>query len=334
MKITLLVLFSLLSVVAGAQEEDPKALHETAKKYIQQSDYSNALLVLNKALEREPENSGLLKDQAFVYYLQRDYVKSTAVSQKLLDRKDADVQTYQIAAMPFKALDNTKELDRLYKKGLKQFPNSGVLYNEYGELLWGKEDYSAIRQWQKGIEVDPNLAGNYYNAAKYYYFTLDKVWSIIYGEIFVNVESYSRRTVEMKGILLNSYKKLFTDSDMKKNQNDKNPLVSAFLNTMSKQAAIISRGITPESLIMLRTRFILEWHSKSAAAFPHRLFEYQQQLIREGMYEAYNQWIFGAAQDLTAFQNWINTHQEEYNKFTSFQKGRVFKLLPNQFYNR
>ncbi len=75
-------------------------------------------------------------------------------------------------------------------------------------MLWSKKDFKeAVKQWEKGIEVDPNHSGNYYNAAKYYYFTQDKVWSIVYGEIFVNLESYSKRTPEIKTILLNSYKK-------------------------------------------------------------------------------------------------------------------------------
>ena len=66
--------------------------------------------------------------------------------------------------------------------------------------------------WEKGIEIDPNYSGNYYNAAQYYFFTQDKVWGLVYGEIFVNLESYSKRTAEMKDLLLEGYKKLFTDS--------------------------------------------------------------------------------------------------------------------------
>ena len=64
-----------------------------------------------------------------------------------------------------------------------------------------RQDYDAIKWWEKGIEVDPNYSSNYYNACKYYYFTYDKVWSLIYGEIFVNLESYSKRTPEIKNIL-------------------------------------------------------------------------------------------------------------------------------------
>lgn len=333
MKKYFVLLFSVLTTVAFAQDQDAKTLHETAKTFMRQGDYANALLVLNKALQQQPDDLELLKDQAFAYYLSRDYTRSEMVSKKLLERKDADVQTYQIAAMSYKIKDDAKELDKLYKKGLKLFPNSGAMYSEYGEVLWNRQDYNAIKQWEKGIEMDPNYSGNYYNAAKYYFLTMDKVWSTLYGEIFVNLESYSRRTVEIKELLLNSYKKLFTDADMQKNQDVKNAFVSAYISNVDKQTGVASEGVTPASLTMIRTRFALSWFEKNGGSLPFRLFEYHRQLLREGMFEAYNQWLFGATQDLTAFQNWTHTHADEYNKFIAFQKGRVFKLPANQYYN-
>jgi len=131
---------------------------------------------------------------------------------------------------------------------------------------------------------------------------------------------------------LQSYKKLFAETDINSKQDTKNPFVSAFLNTVVKQSSAVNAGVTPESLTVLRTRFLLEWDNKEASKFPFRLFDYQRQLLKEGMFDAYNQWIFGAVQDLSAFQTWTNTHADEYAKFTNFQKGRVFKMPTNQYY--
>jgi hypothetical protein len=81
----------------------------------------------------------------------------------------------------------------MYKTALRKFPESGVLYNDYGELLWDRNDFAAAsKQWLRGIQTDQNFSGNYYNAARYYYMTEDKVWGLLYGEIFLNLESYSR----------------------------------------------------------------------------------------------------------------------------------------------
>lgn len=83
---------------------------------------------------------------------------------------------------------------------------------------------------------------------------------------------------------------------------------------------------------MIRTRFILDWYAKYGAKFPMRLFDYQQQLLRAGMFEAYNQWLFGPVENLAFFDQWTRTNSEAYKKFINFQKNRVFKMPPKQFY--
>ncbi len=311
---------------------DAKSLQETGRTFMRQGDFSNALVLFNKALQQKPDDLEIQKDIVLTYYLSHDYAKAMEAGKPLPDRPDADVQCFQLLGMVYKAIEERKECEKLYKKGIKTFPNSGVLYNEYGEMLWTKQDYDAIKMWEKGIETDKNFPSNYYNAAKYYYFSKDKVWGLIYGEIFLNMESYSRRTEEIKKLLLDGYKKLFVEAKMTNNQDTKNEFVNAYLDVMSRQSQIASNGITVETLIMIRTRFLLDWMDKYAAKFPYKLFDYQQQLLRNGLFEAYNQWLFGSAQNLTGFQNWSTTHADEYEKFTSFQKGRVFKMVDNQYY--
>jgi hypothetical protein len=160
----------------------------------------------------------------------------------------------------------------------------------------------------------------------------DKVWGLIYGEIFVNLESYSKRTPEVKNMLLEGYKKLFSETDLTKNQDNKNEFVTTYLEIMKNQSPGLSTGVSPDALSAVRSRFLLEWFSKQSSRLPFRLFEYHRQLARAGMFEAYNQWLFGTANNLSAFQQWTVTHSEEYNRFNTFQKNRVFKLPEGQYY--
>jgi Tfp pilus assembly protein PilF len=324
----------LLATTAGAQTPatDTKSVQETARAYTRQGDYTNALVVLNEGLKKDPQNLELSKDIAFNYYLEKDFDKGIAVAKGLVDRPDADVTSYQILALLYKAIGEAKECDKLYKAGIKRFPQSGVLLNEYGEMLWAKQDYSAIKLWEKGIEIDPGYSGNYYNASRYYFFTKDKVWGLIYGEIFLNLESYSKRTAEIKDLLLEGYKKLFTDVNMQKNQDIKSPFVIAYLNVMGKLSFTIAQGISAESLTVLRTKFIINWFETYPTNYPFHLFDYERQLLKEGMFDAYNEWLFGAAENLTLFQAWTTAHSDEYTRFTDFQKGRVFKMPGGQYY--
>lgn len=329
-----LFFISLFCFSAVNAQQDAKELQDNAKEYMRHGDYENATLLLVKALDQSPSDLGIAKDLALNYYFEKENTKALETIKPLLDRPDVDDQTYQIAGNIYKALNQSKEGEALYKKGIKKFPKSGALYNEYGELLSSLPNNSGIAQWEKGVEMDPTYSGNYYNAAKYYYFTPDKIWSVIYAEIFVNIEPLSARTTEVKSLLLDSYKKLFTDNPLKDIEK-KNNFEQAFLTAMSKAyETAAANGITAESLTMIRTRFVLDWFEKYAAKFPFKLFDYQQQLIRQGIFPAYNQWIFGATQNLTEYQTWTSANAAEFVEFSNFQKGRIFKMPPNQFYHK
>jgi tetratricopeptide (TPR) repeat protein len=329
-KFLIVIGFFLTGHTCFSQQAD--SLHRAARQFMRNGDYPNAIIVLNNALKLDPDDLEIQKDLAFTYYLRRDYSSSIESGRKLIGRKDADEQCYQILGMAYKAIDEKKAADKMYKQGIKKFPGSGELYNEYGELLWVKQDPEAIRFWEKGIEVDPGYSSNYYNASKYYYYTYDKVWSLIYGELFINLESYSRRTPEIKSLLADAYKKLFTDLKSPKSLSNKNSFAAAYLTVMNDQAPSVNLGITPESLNILRSKFILEWFEKYGDKFPFRLFEYQRQLLKDGMFDAYNQWVFGASMGLASFQNWTTQHSDDYNRFINFQKGRVFKVPAGQNY--
>lgn len=332
-RILLLIALSF-SLAASAQPEEVKKMQETAKAFMRTGDFDNAIIVLTRALQKDNKNIDLQKDLVMSYYFKRDYAKALEGAKVLIDRDDADVVSYQIAGNVYKALEEVKDCDKMYKKALKKFPKSGPLYSEYGELLWSSKDMLAIRQWEEGIKNDPGYGGNYYNAALYYFYTKDKVWSLLYGEIFVNMESLSERGASMKQLLLQGYKeKLFADADiMKGEEKNKSEFAKAFLQGIGKQSSLTNNGISTETLTMIRARFILDWYETNAGKYPFKLFDFQRQLLQEGMFDAYNQWLFGASENLSAYDNWTKVHAEEYEGFSKFQKSRIFKMPNGQYY--
>jgi len=323
--------FLLYSATAFSQE-DASQLRDNANQFMLQGDYSNAILLLLKAQELSPKDIQIAKDLAMNYYLNKDNDKALQTIKPVLDRDDADDQCYQIAGNIYQGLDLPDECEKLYKKGIKKFPQSGALYNDYGELLSERHDPYAIDQWEKGIEIDPSYSRNYYNACKFYYLADNSVWTILYGETFADMEPLNAESPEIKDIISESYKRLFSNPDLLKNNPDKSKFTAAFIETMNKESDITRMGINPESLTMIRTRFILDWYKDYAAKFPFRLFDLQRQLLQSGMFDAYNQWLFGSVQNLASYQNWVNTHAEEYNAFDHFQKGRIFKIPQGQYY--
>ncbi|MEI2748866.1 MAG: tetratricopeptide repeat protein [Ferruginibacter sp.] len=324
-------LFSLSMITCFAQ--DPAQMHETAKAFMRQGDYANAVLVLTRARQADPTDIPIAKDLALCYYFQKEFQQSLSILKPLVE-KNVDDQVYQLAGNAHKALEQYKDCEKLYRKGIKKFPGSGALYNELGELLWGRKDYTAIKIWERGIQMDPSYSRNYYNAARYYFLTTDKVWSLLYGEIFVNMEPQSLQSPEMKDMLLAGYKKLFSENSIASlAANEKNQFAKAFLESMSRQNELAADGIGLESLMMIRTRFILHWSHEFKSKFPFRLFELQQQLLQEGMAEAYHRWLFGSSLNLVNYQQWIQAHPQEYQVFMNFQKTRLFKIPSGQYYH-
>ncbi len=323
-------LFLISSVILQAQPQDVAQLIATARSFQRQADYDNAILVLTKALQQSPDNTDIIKELSFTYYLQGSYEKAVAEIKKVADKEDADEQTYQIAGTLYKSMQNFKESERLYKKGLKKFPASGALFSEYGQVLYEKDHTSdlSIKTWEAGIQADPNYSGNYYYACRYYGTTGNYIWCLLYGELFTNLESYSARTVEIKNVLFDVYKQWFISGRALGNAAFEQQVAA----TLSKQGKEGALGISVETLTAIRTLFVLDWFSTGATHPPFRLFEYHRQLLQQGLFEAYNQWLFGSVASTSAYQNWVTVHAEENKAFIDFQRGRIFKVPVDQYY--
>ena len=315
-------------------QQSVQQLRETAISFQRQQDYSNAMMVLSKALELDPKSLMLNKDVAFTYYLGGDLRRAAEWVEPLTEREDADVQVFQIAGNIYKALEEFKTCEKMYRKGLKKYPESGPLFSEFGELLWEmKRPSDAIAQWESGINLDASYSGNYYHAAKFYYAAADKARSLVYGEIFVNLESYSVRTAEIRILLLESYKRIFMANDEKHSYvKPTTAFEKLYLDVMGRQSNLSLRGITTENLLIIRSRFVLDWFNLSEGKYPHQLFDHQQYLMREGMFEAYNQWLFGPGSDPNGFQLWINNNKEQYGKYTDYQRNKLFRMPLRQHY--
>ena len=330
----ILLLLTAPTIATRAQAEQDGGLHETAKAFMRSGDYDNAILVLTRAIAKEPGNLDMQKDLLFASYLKRDFAKAKEVGETLVKRNDADVQMYHMLGLTYKAIADYKEAEKLYKAGLKKFPAEGVLYSEYGEMIMEKNPDEAMKLFEKGLEADVNHSANYYHVAKKYAQSGEMLWSILYGEIFLNLESFTARSTEIKNLLLNQYKQFFLKgSTAMASAKSKSEFAKAVGETLIAQQSQASFGVTPETLTAIRTRFVLDWFDKHAEKFPFRLFEHQRQLLQEGLFDSYNQWMFGPAANLPAYQLWQKYHTQEYDNYMAFVRGRVFKIPAGQQYN-
>ncbi|MEP6845739.1 MAG: tetratricopeptide repeat protein [Panacibacter sp.] len=334
-KIIFLAASMLMINTAFAQTPDADALHETGRSFMRQGDFPSALQAFDKALEIKPDDIDVLKDKAFVFYLQRDFAGTIELCKKITARQDADAQSFQILGLAYKAIADIKESDKMYKRALEKFPNSGALNCDYGEFLSsGGNPAEAVKFWEKGIENDPNYSGNYYFATKYYAQKGNIIWGLLYGEIFVNIESLSKRSEEIKTILYGGFKKLFEDVSILDNAKKSSSVFEKAVATNLGNLTSFGRfEVSPEMLTALRARFILNWYNNDETRkIPFRLFEYQRSLLREGYFDAYNQWLVGPITDTQKYQQWITKYGDEVNGFQQYQRNELFKMPAGQYY--
>jgi Tfp pilus assembly protein PilF len=324
-----------LSFLQVSAQQTASQMRETAMAFQRQGDYGNAVIVLNRAIEQAPGSMELLTDLAYVYYLQRDFGKAIDIIKPLTEQDDAEIRTYQIAGNIYRAIAEISACERMYRRALKKYPDSGPLNAEYGEMLQARRDgAAAVAQWEKGIQLDPSYPVNYYHAARYYFSNGEMLRSLIYGEIFLNMDTYSGRSAEVKELLLEAYKNFYANPTGPKlsNLRKRTPFEEAFKAALLAQSPVASMGIDVNRLIMIRTRFVLQWFNAAGETFPHRMIDQQRQLLREGLFEAYNQWLFGAASNAVEYQMWAGTHAEDIAAFSRFQQNRVFRMPAGQYY--
>ncbi len=327
--------FSGLLGSVSAQQETAQLLQQTARTLMQKGDLENAVLVLDRAKQQEPNNIDILRDLCYAYYLKRDFSKAIEVGKDLVDKPNADEQSFQVLGLAYKAIASYKECGKLYRTALRIFPKSGVLYNEYAELLAIENQLDdAIVQWEKGIELAPSYSSNYYNAAIYYGRRNNWIRSVLYAEIFLNLESYSTRTEEIRKQLFSAYEHLLIPGEI---QNlSKSGSVSSFEKAVLSGLAVARQnnltGGSIDDIIGLHTRFLNAWMPQNAGKYPFVLFDRWQYLLKQGLFSAYHYWLFGTGDEAKTAAQWQKDHPGDVEGFTAFQQSRVFKIPEGQYY--
>ncbi len=339
MRFIIFVFFLFTTAGLSAQKKDDEdILRHTAQQYLAQGDTENALEVYHQLHQRIPENSSYRRMIAQTYFLQGNWQKAEKEIASLLTEPKADLETYPLACWLYDSLKKNKEACDAINKGIEKFPHAGILYATKGEALTLQGQYEeANKVWEKGIQMEPNYADNYYHLCKAYYTNKRYAKAIYAGEVWINLEPYSTKSEEIKKILFDGYQLLISDlhelaMNGRRNQYD-NPkhFEEAVLENLMQSKQVTQGGINTERLLMLRVRFLLAWQRHYAAVYPSALFEYQYQLIRKGYFDAYNQWIFGRRDDEKKYVEWTKRNEEQMSALDNWIRKHPLHIPNHQY---
>src|ERR1044072_2086547 len=112
MKKIFLSIFLLCSVQLLKAQQTVEAIRKQATAAAQQQDFTGAIHILEQGLQQYPDNLEILKDEAYIAYIGRNYQLALKIGKSITDRDDADVQSYQILGLTYKAIADYKEADK------------------------------------------------------------------------------------------------------------------------------------------------------------------------------------------------------------------------------
>lgn len=353
-KLILVLTFGLMANYSNAQTKAEKALTNAkeAIKLEQEGKVDEAIALLNESVKLDPKNIDYTYELAFAYYLKKDFKKAAKLLEsKLKDKKVTDL-FYQLLGNSYDNLNNPEKATKTYEKGIQKFPASGRLYLEMGNMQLPKKDYNkALSYYEKGIEMDPKFPSNYYWATKIFCNTSEEVWGMVYGEIFLNLETGSKRTAEISKLLFDTYKseiKITSDTSYAVSFSKNATIVLSDLSDISKFKLPFGIGcyelllttalpgvkqISISSLDTIRTRFLNGYFTgDNKTKYPNVLFDYQKDLQENGFFEAYNYWILSRG-DYQVFTTWKEANETKWTEFVNwFENHRLMLDNTHKFY--
>jgi tetratricopeptide (TPR) repeat protein len=337
---TLFICF-LFPIYLYAQDDWPSPevaqMYRHAQNYMAMGNYKDAIITYRQAIVLAPAKFVLYKELGRALYLSGNFKDAAQVLQSSTEKPEADAECFQILSESLEQENELKKAHHALKTGLERFPASGMLYQASGKLLYDeKSPEAALNAWLDGISKKPAFAGNYCDAAKWYLAKDDVMWGLIYGEIYLDISGDSNSCDTMKKMLFAGYKKMFDKiADMTGTSKQKmtGTFESSIRDVYLSLTPVISDGITTENLTMVRTRFIMDWLSKYGKTYPFSLFSYQDYLLRNGLFDIYNEWLFGKAESMTEYKAWQEFHPEEMDIFLRKKKEHLLQPMAGDFYN-
>lgn len=335
-----------LPLLASAQDNWPspevEQMYNNARAQMMQGDLKQAIITYKQAIQLAPEKMVLYRDLAHAQYLSSDIDAAQATLEPILKSGEADEQAYSIAAGCLASQKETKKAKTLLQDALKRYLHSGMLYNQLSKIQEQEGDNeAALTTLLTGIEQEPAYHVNYYDAARLYMGTTKPVWAVIYAEIFLNIEQHTPRATETKDMLLGAYMRLFANMANKELPKYKGTAAAsniqgfedAVYNTYLKLSPVVSDGINTENLIMLRTRFMMEWVKTYAQRYPFSMFGRMDDMLRDGYFDMYNQWVFGNIDNPQQFDAWTKFHPEAMEKIEQWLKEHQYRPVAADYYN-
>jgi tetratricopeptide (TPR) repeat protein len=347
-KFYIVLILMLVCTLTRAQTPKQTAAEKCTQALLleDEGNYDGALQLLSEAQKLDPANSTYVYETAYVWYLQKQYQKVAGRLLTLKDKPDSFDRIYQLLGKSYLILNDNAKADLVFEEGLKKFPKSGCLYLEKGVIQLDNNNYpGGLTEFEKGIELEPAFADNYYWATKLYCNSNDAMWGLIYGELFINLVRNGPQSEEISKLLYDTYKSQITFTTAGKLEvnlsnhalaDATKPVKMSFGRMYEPSmyvAALPETVIDINSLDRIRQAFLKIYLGRAIhTKYPNALFDYQDKVSKAGYIEAYNHWLLFSG-DEAGFKAWRAQNPAQWLEFTKWFSANPLKVdAANHFY--
>ena len=348
------ILFSCFcSQVLVAQTTDSRnrvpEVVQKAMTYMQENNYEMALKQWLQAQEEDPNNWLYTYQVARCYYEQKDYKTAikTLTKQTPTDQFASQMGNYyRLLAACQEARSDTDNAIATLQEGIKLVPQEGFLYADLGGLFFQKGyNDQAVATWEEGVDQAPMHSSNYYWLTKMYAYSSEPFWALFYGELFINIEPNTQRSLEISRLLGEAFKQIlhrknaallsataYNDWLLHDETTITSPCTALenLAQTVVEQEALDFDSL--KNIIVFR-----EILAKKALESPllsnNALFLWQKNIQQAGHWEAYNYWLLRKS-DPVVFDQWLQFHRYDLGAFLNWIEANHLRLGINNKLSR
>ena len=334
-----LFLCTVMSSSVLAQRNPVKADEEAGRaiEFMDANLPESAIEAWDKALKYLPDYVPYVYEKSVSLVMTKRYPEAIETLGPVHTDTSLRDRGYQLMGNCYDFLQDTTNSRKFYRAGLKKFPSSGRLHFEMGQQCYVEGNRNEANEWwRKGAVAEPRFATSYYWLAKSYSETKNQLWTIFYGEAFLNLERGTSRTRDMSRLLYESWNRSmrlgdaldpinFCSDELLEKPDPRGAAQMSFPVAFEYNIALASQPFIPrdsilprlsiEKLIDLRYRFIRAW-SKSGydQTYKNDVLAWNIELQEKGRLKEYLWWLYGYG-DKSEMSQYYKKNGDRYDTF-------------------
>jgi tetratricopeptide (TPR) repeat protein len=305
-----------------------------------------------KVIAARPDVSQYKYERAICLIMQQKYADAAQALQPIYTDTALFDRGYQLLGNCYDLMDDSARSMPIYREGLVRYPRSGRLHYELGAAaMVDGEIRQAFEWWVKGTQAEPQFPTNYYWICKSLSATQYKIWSVFYGELFLNLERATTRTKEISEILYITWTAAmrlgdtvdpinFCPEELLDEPSPFGPTEMNFATAFEFTVATSSQKFIPDSgvvkrlsiaqLVETRRTFIKAWEAAGyLTKYPNAIFDWHAKMAKSGWLDEYLWWLY-AYGDKKEMTQYFRKNEGRYDTFLGWfmSNGMDFSTAP------